>query len=153
MSEPIKHECGIAFIRLLKPLEYYQMKYGTWQYGLQKLFLLMEKQHNRGQEGAGIACIKLDMKPGQSTLTGSGQLVPKLLIIYLTGSTPNMSSIRWKECLIPGGQRTIYRFAVNCIWDIFDTVQQAKKGCNIFILFYDAIIGSPVIFVCVVILI
>ena len=51
-------------IRLLKPLEYYQMKYGTWQYGLQKLYLLMEKQHNRGQEGAGIACVKLDMQPG-----------------------------------------------------------------------------------------
>lgn len=64
MSEPLKHECGIALIRLLKPLEYYQGKYGTWQYGLQKLYLLMEKQHNRGQEGAGMACIKLDMRPG-----------------------------------------------------------------------------------------
>ena len=57
MSESIKHECGIALIRLLKPLEYYQVKYGTWQYGLQKLYLLMEKQHNRGQEGAGIASL------------------------------------------------------------------------------------------------
>jgi len=65
MSEAIKHECGVAMIRLLKPLEYYQMKYGTWQYGLQKLYLLMEKQHNRGQEGAGMACVKLDMQPGQ----------------------------------------------------------------------------------------
>jgi amidophosphoribosyltransferase len=64
MSELIKHECGIALIRLLKPLEYYQFKYGTWQYGLQKLYLLMEKQHNRGQDGAGIACVKLDSKPG-----------------------------------------------------------------------------------------
>jgi amidophosphoribosyltransferase len=52
-------------IRLLKPLEYYQMKYGSWQYGMQKLYLLMEKQHNRGQEGAGMACVKLDMRPGQ----------------------------------------------------------------------------------------
>jgi len=65
MSDSIKHECGVAMIRLLKPLEYYQMKYGTWQYGLQKLYLLMEKQHNRGQEGAGMACLKLDMQPGQ----------------------------------------------------------------------------------------
>jgi amidophosphoribosyltransferase len=65
MSEAIKHECGVAMIRLLKPLEYYQMKYGTWQYGMQKLYLLMEKQHNRGQEGAGMACVKLDMIPGQ----------------------------------------------------------------------------------------
>lgn len=64
MSDQIKHECGIAFIRLLKPLEYYQEKYGTSLYGLNKLYLLMEKQHNRGQDGAGIATIKLDIKPG-----------------------------------------------------------------------------------------
>ncbi|MDQ8054252.1 MAG: class II glutamine amidotransferase [Pedobacter sp.] len=64
MSDQIKHECGIAFVRLLKPLSYYQEKYGTALYGLNKLYLLMEKQHNRGQDGAGIATIKLDMKPG-----------------------------------------------------------------------------------------
>jgi amidophosphoribosyltransferase len=57
--------CGIAMVRLLKPLEYYQEKYGTWQYGLQKMYLLMEKQHNRGQEGAGISTVKLDMPPGE----------------------------------------------------------------------------------------
>ena len=51
--EQLKHECGVAMIRLLKPLEYYEEKYGTWMYGLNKLYLLMEKQHNRGQEGAG----------------------------------------------------------------------------------------------------
>ena len=62
--EQLKHECGIAMIRLLKPLEYYQQKYGTWMYGLNKLYLMMEKQHNRGQEGAGMACVKLDTKPG-----------------------------------------------------------------------------------------
>ena len=64
MSEPIKHECGIAFIRLLKPIEFYLSKYGTTLYGLNKLSLLMEKQHNRGQDGAGIACVKLDVEPG-----------------------------------------------------------------------------------------
>ncbi|MBK0382651.1 amidophosphoribosyltransferase [Pedobacter sp. SD-b] len=64
MSDQIKHECGIAFIRLLKPLSFYQKKYGTSLYGLNKLYLLMEKQHNRGQDGAGIATIKLDVKPG-----------------------------------------------------------------------------------------
>ena len=57
--------CGIAMIRLLKPLDYYQQKYGTWQYGLQKMYLLMEKQHNRGQEGAGLATVKLDMPSGE----------------------------------------------------------------------------------------
>ncbi|HEY9123065.1 MAG TPA: amidophosphoribosyltransferase [Bacteroidales bacterium] len=68
MSELIKHECGIALVRLLKPLEYYQFKYGTWRYGLQKLYLLMEKQHNRGQDGAGVVSLKLDQKPGTDYL-------------------------------------------------------------------------------------
>lgn len=62
--EPLKHECGVAMIRLLKPLEYYQKKYGTWMWALNKLYLMMEKQHNRGQEGAGMACVKLDTEPG-----------------------------------------------------------------------------------------
>ena len=64
MSDQIKHECGIALIRLLKPLEYYHSKYGTWMYGLNKLYLLMEKQHNRGQDGAGVVNVKLDTGPG-----------------------------------------------------------------------------------------
>ena len=63
--EPLKHECGVAMIRLLKPLSYYKEKYGTWMYGLNKLYLLMEKQHNRGQEGAGLACVKMQSQPGE----------------------------------------------------------------------------------------
>jgi amidophosphoribosyltransferase len=69
MSESIKHECGIALIRLLKPLSFYQEKYGTWQYGLNKLYLLMEKQHNRGQDGAGMVNIKINLQPGQEYIT------------------------------------------------------------------------------------
>jgi amidophosphoribosyltransferase len=65
MSEQIKHECGIAMVRLLKPLEYYLGKYGTAIYGLQKLHLLMQKQHNRGQDGAGMACVKFNLPPGK----------------------------------------------------------------------------------------
>jgi len=64
MSESLKHECGIALLRLRKPLRYYIEKYGTWNYGLRKMYLIMEKQHNRGQDGAGIAGIKMDVKPG-----------------------------------------------------------------------------------------
>jgi len=64
MSDPIKHECGIALVRLLKPFEYYLAKYGTSFYGLKKLHLMMQKQHNRGQDGAGIASIKFDLDPG-----------------------------------------------------------------------------------------
>ncbi len=64
MEETIHEDCGVALIRLLKPLEYYQRKYGTWMYGLNKLYLMMEKEHNRGQEGAGMACVKLGSEPG-----------------------------------------------------------------------------------------
>ena len=64
MSDPIKHECGLAFIRLRKPFSHYHQKYGTVLWGLNKLYLLMEKQHNRGQDGAGIASVKLDVEPG-----------------------------------------------------------------------------------------
>lgn len=63
--EPLKHECGVALVRLLKPLSYYQDKYGTWRYGLNKLYLMMEKQHNRGQEGAGLACVKMCAPAGE----------------------------------------------------------------------------------------
>ena len=64
MSDPIKHECGLAFIRLRKPFSYYQQQYGTVLWGLNKLYLLMEKQHNRGQDGAGLATVKLNVEPG-----------------------------------------------------------------------------------------
>jgi amidophosphoribosyltransferase len=66
MSDAIKHECGIALLlRLKKPLEFYKEKYGSAFYGIQKMYLLMEKQHNRGQDGAGLASIKLDVNPGE----------------------------------------------------------------------------------------
>lgn len=69
MSDQVKHECGIVLIRLLKPLEYYQKKYGTWRYGLNKLYLLMEKQHNRGQDGAGVVSLKIDQPAGKKYLS------------------------------------------------------------------------------------
>ncbi|MDA9018871.1 amidophosphoribosyltransferase [Flavobacteriaceae bacterium] len=65
MSDQIKHECGIALIRLLKPLEFYQKKYGSKSYGANKMYLMMEKQHNRGQDGAGLATVKIGAKPGE----------------------------------------------------------------------------------------
>jgi amidophosphoribosyltransferase len=77
MSDAIKHECGIALLRLKKPLEYYIDKYGTAFYGLNKMYLLMEKQHNRGQDGAGLANIKLDMSPGERYISRSRSVDPK----------------------------------------------------------------------------
>ena len=65
MSDAIKHECGVAMLRLRKPLDFYVKKYGTPLYGLNKMYLLMEKQHNRGQDGAGLASIKMDVSPGK----------------------------------------------------------------------------------------
>jgi amidophosphoribosyltransferase len=65
MSDNLKHECGIALLRLKKPLTFYKEKYGSAFYGIQKMYLLMEKQHNRGQDGAGFASIKFDMEPGE----------------------------------------------------------------------------------------
>ena len=64
MSDILNHECGIALVRLLKPLEYYHNKYGSYLYGLNRLYIMMEKQRNRGQEGAGVVGVKLDMPPG-----------------------------------------------------------------------------------------
>src|SRR2546423_2404005 len=69
MSDEIKHECGLAFIRLRKPFSYYHQQYGTVMWGLNKLYLLMEKQHNRGQEGAGVAAVKLNIEPGYPFLS------------------------------------------------------------------------------------
>src|ERR1044071_3940126 len=69
MSDEIKHECGLAYIRLRKPFSYYLQKYGTVMWGLNKLYLLMEKQHNRGQDGAGVAAVKLNVEPGYPFLS------------------------------------------------------------------------------------
>lgn len=69
MSDAIKHECGLAYIRLRKPFSYYLQKHGSVMYGLSKLYLLMEKQHNRGQDGAGLAVVKLDTQPGSPFCT------------------------------------------------------------------------------------
>lgn len=77
MSDPIKHECGLAFIRLRKPFSYYQQQYGTVLWGLNKLYLLMEKQHNRGQDGAGVAAVKLNVEPGYPFLHRTRSAAPQ----------------------------------------------------------------------------
>src|SRR6187549_3870937 len=89
MSDEIKHECGLAFIRLRKSFSYYQQKYGSVLYGLNKLYLLMEKQHNRGQDGAGIAAVKLNTEHGY----------PFLYRLRSNASQPiaDLFSTIWKE--------------------------------------------------------
>jgi len=97
--ETLKHECGIVMIRLRKPLEYYQQKYGTWQYGLNKLYLMMEKQHNRGQEGAGISCVKLQADAGEEYMfreraLGSAATHPNLRLPAAAAIRPRPSERR-----------------------------------------------------------
>ena len=107
--EPLKHECGVAMIRLLKPLKYYQDKYGTWQYALNKLYLMMEKQHNRGQEGAGMACIKLGSEPGSEHMfreRGEGKnAIPEIFghvrKLFKEESPENMTDIEYVRKKLP----------------------------------------------------
>ena len=112
MSDPIKHECGIAFVRLRKPLEYYVEKYGTAFYGLNKMYLLMEKQRNRGQDGAGLANIKLNMAPGtryisryRSVDTNSiGDIfgkVQKCIAEGIAGDASRLSDVPWLKENLP----------------------------------------------------
>ena len=119
--EPIKHECGVALVRLLKPLEYYQKKYGTWRYGLNKLYLLMEKQHNRGQEAAGLAALKMEARPGEEYFfreraLGSGAITEIFGLVHTAIAeaqredaadadlTPQGEAIRAKERLPYAGE-------------------------------------------------
>jgi amidophosphoribosyltransferase len=97
MSEQIQHECGIALVRLLKPLEYYQLKYGTWRYGLQKLYLLMEKQHNRGQDGAGVLSLKLDAVAGNIYINRQRSIEPSAINDVFKKIYDNFSAIEDKN--------------------------------------------------------
>lgn len=127
--EPLKHECGVAMIRLLKPLSYYQQKYGTWMYALNKLYLMMEKQHNRGQEGAGMACVKLGGKPGHEYMfreraegknavteifgkanANFKNLTPSSLptLSMPRKSSPLLASSIWATCAIAPRERAAY---------------------------------------------
>lgn len=107
--EPLKHECGVAMVRLLKPLDYFQKKYGTWMYGLNKLYLLMEKQHNRGQEAAGLACVKLKADPGEEYMfrergLGSGAITEIFGKVYehFADLTPEqMNDAAYAEACLP----------------------------------------------------
>ena len=121
-------------IRLLKPLEYYEEKYGTWMYGLNKLYLLMEKQHNRGQEGAGLACVKLQANPGEEYMfrergLGSGAITEIFGTVhgYFKELLPNrwqMRNMPSNACLLPA----------SFIWGICVTLPQAKVAFRMCIL-------------------
>ena len=97
MSDQIKHECGIALIRLLKPLSYYQKKYGTWQYGLNKLYLLMEKQHNRGQDGAGAVCVKTNLEAGNAYISRFRSVQQNPIIDVFSQISQPLQQAQWDQ--------------------------------------------------------
>ena len=146
--EPLKHECGVAMIRLLKPLEYYQEKYGTWMYGLNKLYLLMEKQHNRGQEAAGLACVKLQADPGEEYMfrergLGAGAITEIFGTVHsyfkdLTAEQLHDAEYA-KKCL---------PFAGELYMDTYVILQQERVVFRMYILFCVAITGVPRILLC-----
>ena len=116
--EELKHECGVAMIRLLRPVSYYQQKYGTKHYALNKLYLMMEKQHNRGQEGAGIACVNMKAPVGEEYMF--------------------RERAEGKEAITE-----IFNHVQGCSWAICATRRRARAVCNTFILSCVATIGAP----------
>lgn len=109
MSDPIKHECGIALLRLKRPLSYFQEQYGSWRWGLEKMYLLMEKQHNRGQDGAGLASIKLDLPPGyqyidrvrSNSSTPIKSVFSQVHAPFLTTSPERLNDAEWAKQNLP----------------------------------------------------
>lgn len=149
--EPLKHECGVAMIRLLKPLEYYQEKYGTWMYGLNKLYLMMEKQHNRGQEGAGLACVKLDYRPGHEYMFRE-RAEGKDAITKIFGTVQkNYIDLSHDNCQMLLSQNTVCRSLVSCIWVICVIPLQASRDYHMFILSCAVTTGRQRTSVCVAI--
>ena len=126
MTEIIKHECGIAMVRLLKPLSYYQKKYGSYLYGLNKLYLLMEKQHNRGQEGAGLACVKLHARPAE-------EFIYRERAIGTSAIQEIFANI--KDQIKNTGQPYIYRLPVRFIWGTYVIVRQDVQAYLTYTLF------------------
>ena len=115
-------------IRLLKPLEYYEEKYGTWMYGLNKLYLLMEKQHNRGQEGAGLACVKLERTPARNICFANGRSVREPSTRYSARCKATLKTLRKNNCTTPAMPSACSPLRGRCIWGI--CVTHGKSGLS-----------------------
>ena len=154
MEKNIHEDCGVAMIRLLKPLEYYQEKYGTWMYALNKLYLMMEKQHNRGQEGAGMASVKLDSEPGNEYMfreraegkNAVAEIFANVHKHYKNLSQEQLSDVSFAKTNLPLCGRPF-------IWATFGTLLPARVAFLMFILSCVATTGKQRISVCVVTLI
>ena len=121
--EQLKHECGVAMIRLRKPIGYYKEKYGTYAYALNKLYLLMEKQHNRGQEGAGVGVVKLHSQPGHEYVFRERALGPNAITDIFSHVMPTLEHAHvedmpplwvkyiWGTCAIPRQGRAAFHMS------------------------------------------
>ena len=140
--EQLKHECGVAMVRLMKPLDHYHRKYGIWMYGLNKLYLMMEKQHNRGQEGAGLACLKMNAAPGQEFLyreraEGNDAIRKVFAAVHETFRDlipVNLTMLISRAATFPSPEKSI--------WDIFVTPPRERAAFLMSIRFCDAATGG-----------
>ena len=131
-------------IRLRKPLSYFQQKYGSWTYGLNKLYLMMEKQHNRGQEGAGLACLK--MHAVKSLSSAKEPWVPVVSKLSLKMLKKSCKNTRWSKHKILTTSRIICPMPVKSIWGICATQQPERVVCHMCIRFWGDLIGVRRIF-------
>ena len=135
MEKNIHEDCGVAMLRLLKPLSYFKEKYGTWMYGLNKMYLMMEKQHNRGQEGAGIASVKLETQPGNEYMfreraegkNAVTEIFANIHKQYKDYTEVEIADVRFCTALI-------YRSQASFIWGIYAILQQEKVAYRMFTL-------------------
>ena len=147
--EQLKHECGVAMVRLLQPLSHYQVRYGTWAYGLNKLYLMMEKQHNRGQEAAGLAALKLNAEPGEEFMfreramgnTAIQQIFATVHDKFAAYHPTQVTDTEFAAKNIP--------FAGEIYMGHLRYATTGKRAFHMFIPFSDATIGEPRIFVSV----
>ena len=151
--EQLKHECGVALIRLLKPLNYYVQKYGTWRYGLDKLYLLMEKQHNRGQEGAGVACVNLDAPAGEEYMfrerAEGKDAITEVFKRIDKGEMTTDNGLASDDAALPNSQFSILNSQL--LMGHCGIQPQVKAVCNMCIHFCVETIGVQRTSVCVVI--
>lgn len=141
--EQLKHECGVAMIRLLKPLEYYEEKYGTWMYGLNKLYLLMEKQHNRGQEGAGLACVKLEANPGEEYMFRERALGSGAITEIFGTVQSNFKDLTKEQLHDAGYAKRVLPLRGRCIWGICVTPPRGSRASRTCIRFSGGTTGVP----------
>lgn len=147
--EPLKHECGVAMVRLRKPLSYYQEKYGTWRYGLNKMYLLMEKQHNRGQDGAGIACAKLTAPPGEEYMyreRAEGNTAIARIFMQVEEKIEAFTEAEQKDANFAQAH---IPFAAECYMGHLRYRTQGSGGWNLYTLCSGAVIGVPRAWLCV----